>query len=104
MKLRELIRHLVAHGCPLKREGGSHSIYWSPRQTACSNNFDLVAFIGHNGLMDFNLEVPKKSEGNDTEVVILCCVSERYFGDRLRALGCRPILMTQQLMYPGSFI
>jgi hypothetical protein len=73
-------------------------------EAACSNKFDLVAFIGHNGLMDFNLEVPKKSEGNDTEVVILCCVSERYFGDRLRALGCRPILMTQQLMYPGSFI
>jgi hypothetical protein len=71
---------------------------------ACSNKYDLVAFIGHNGLMDFNLELPNKSEGNDTEVVVLCCVSERYFGDRLRAFGCRPILMTQQLMYPGSFI
>lgn len=71
---------------------------------ACSNKYDLVAFIGHNGLMDFNLKVPGKTEGNDTEVVVLCCLSEKYFGDRLRALGCRPILMTQQLMYPGSFL
>jgi hypothetical protein len=31
-------------------------------------------------------------------------LSERYFGDRLRRFGCQPILMTQQLMYPGSFI
>lgn len=30
MKRRELIRHLEAHGCPLKREGASHSIYCNP--------------------------------------------------------------------------
>ena len=71
---------------------------------ASSNKFDVVAFIGHNGLMDFNLEVPKKREGNDTDVIVLCCLSDKYFGDRLRALGCSPILMTQQLMYPGSFL
>jgi hypothetical protein len=73
-------------------------------EAASSNKYDLVAFIGHNGLMDFSLEVPKKAEGNDTEVVVLCCLSEKYFGDRLSAVGCRPILMTQQLMYPGSFL
>jgi predicted RNA binding protein YcfA (HicA-like mRNA interferase family) len=30
MKRKEFIRHLESHGCPLKREGGSHSIYWNP--------------------------------------------------------------------------
>ena len=30
MKRKELIRHLEANGCPLKREGGSHSIHWNP--------------------------------------------------------------------------
>ena len=73
-------------------------------EAAGSNKYDVVAFIGHNGLMDFELEVPAKVEGNDTEVLVLCCLSEKYFGDRLRALGCRPILMTQQLMYPGSLL
>jgi hypothetical protein len=71
---------------------------------AASGNFDLVAFIGHNGLMDFKLPPPPAVEGNKTEVVVLCCLSEKYFGDRLRLLGCRPVLMTQQLMYPGSFL
>lgn len=30
MKRRDLIRHPESHGCPLKREGGSHPIYWNP--------------------------------------------------------------------------
>ena len=30
MKRKELIRHLEAHACPLKREGASHAIYWNP--------------------------------------------------------------------------
>lgn len=73
-------------------------------RTASSDEYDLVAFIGHNGLMDFALPGPAKIGENDTEVVVLGCLSERYFGDRLRAAGCRPILMTRQLMYPGSFL
>lgn len=71
---------------------------------AASGKYDIVAFIGHNGLMDFELPAPAKVEGNQTRVVVLCCLSEKYFGDRLRALGCQPILMTRQLMYPGSFL
>jgi hypothetical protein len=73
-------------------------------QAAAGNQYDLVAFIGHNGLMDFELPAPAKTAGNDTEVIVLCCMSESYFGKRLRNLGCKTVLMTRQLMYPGSFI
>ena len=71
---------------------------------AASGKYDLVAFIGHNGLMDFEIPAPAVTPGNKTRVVVLCCLSEKYFADRLRALGCEPILMTRQLMYPGSFL
>ena len=27
---REFICHLEVHGCPFKREGGSHTTYWNP--------------------------------------------------------------------------
>lgn len=30
MKLHELLRHLRRHGCYLKREGGSHSLWSNP--------------------------------------------------------------------------
>lgn len=73
-------------------------------RAAASGKYDLVAFIGHNGLMDAPLAPPARVVGNRTEVAVLCCLSARYFGARLRALGCRPVLMTSQLMYPGSFL
>ena len=73
-------------------------------KAAAGGKFDLVAYIGHNALMDFPLDPPSKVEENDTDVVVLCCLSEFYFKKRLEALGCRPLLMTRQLMYPGSFI
>lgn len=31
MHLNTLVRHLRRHGCRLKREGGSHSIWINPR-------------------------------------------------------------------------
>lgn len=73
-------------------------------KAAASGEHDLVAYIGHNGLMDFKLDPPAPVAGNRTEVVVLCCHSISYFGSRLKDLGCRPILMTQQLMYPGAFL
>jgi hypothetical protein len=73
-------------------------------KAAAGGEYDLVAFIGHNGLMDFPLDPPGKVEGNDTDVVVLCCLSESHFKKRLEALGCRPVLLTRQLMYPGAFI
>ncbi len=30
MKRRELLRHLEAHGCRLRREGAGHSLYHNP--------------------------------------------------------------------------
>ena len=71
---------------------------------AADGKSDLVAYIGHNGLMDFELKAPVGAKDNKTAVMVLCCMSESYFGQRLRDAGCRPMLMTRQLMYPGSFI
>lgn len=65
----------------------------------------LVAFIGHNGLMEF--DVP----GGDLDIskpkpdsIVLSCLSEGYFDGRLRRAGSRPFLLTSQLMYPGAFL
>lgn len=71
---------------------------------ACGGQYDLVAFIGHNGLMEMSLNPPQKNEANKTDIIVLACLSENFFGKRLRELGCNTVLMTQSLMYPGSFI
>lgn len=65
---------------------------------------DLVAYIGHNGLMEHKIPEPKVIDvKHKRDAIVLSCISDRYFKDRLRRSRARPILTTQQLMYPGSF-
>lgn len=64
-----------------------------------------LAYIGHNGLMEFEVAWPdpktaKEGETTTREAIVLCCVGERYFGK----LGVPVLLTTRQLMYPGAFI
>jgi len=73
-------------------------------KAAASGDYDLVAFIGHNGLMDAPLVEQKPIKGKTTDAVVLCCLSEFHFAQRLRTINARPILLTRQLMYPGAFI
>ena len=68
-----------------------------------SGAFDLVIFVGHNGLMDFDLPAPRASVST-CDVAVLCCQSQAYFEARLRGAGHRPVLLTRSNMYPGGFI
>ena len=68
-------------------------------------NVPLVAYLGHDGLMDFPL--PEKTivrRGPGRDAIVLCCLSERFFRPHLEQAGARPLLTTTQLMYPGGFI
>ncbi len=69
-----------------------------------SGESDLIAFIGHNGLMDMSLTLESATPVRRADVIVLCCESDRYFGDRITSQGGRPLLLTTQLMYPGGFI
>lgn len=71
-----------------------------------SATYDVVVYIGHNGLMDFNIPMPNKTKDQvrEPDCVVLCCKSEQYFKQRINEAGGRPILLTSQFMYPGSFI
>ncbi|MBN8417575.1 MAG: hypothetical protein J0L73_01520 [Verrucomicrobia bacterium] len=66
---------------------------------------DLTAFIGHNGLMDAPVAASVlDASAKSTDAIILCCISGSYFKPHLAALKARPVLTTEQLMYPGSFL
>ena len=41
---------------------------------------------------------------NVADCVVLCCKSEHYFRSRIESAGGRPVVLTTQFMYPGSFI
>ncbi|MBL9177691.1 MAG: hypothetical protein JNM65_06490 [Verrucomicrobiaceae bacterium] len=65
---------------------------------------DLTAFIGHNGLMDAPVAVAPLDTATSTDAIILCCLSASWFKPHLEALKARPVLTTEQFMYPGSFL
>lgn len=65
---------------------------------------DLVAYIGHNGLMDFRIADVQSARPAHKPAIVLCCKSRDYFAEPLKSAGAAPLLLTTQLMYPGSFI
>ena len=69
------------------------------------SEFPLAVYIGHDGLMDFQLPASATAtKGPGRAAIVLCCKSEQFFGPHLQAARARPILLTTQLMYPGAFI
>ncbi len=69
-----------------------------------SGNHDLCAYIGHNVLMDRQIEPLGKKAVKPVDAIVLCCQSSAYFHKRLLDLGARPVLLTTQFMYPGGFL
>lgn len=87
--------------------GGAITVKYAGREItlADAGHADFLAFIGHNGLMDFSLPFPNKQRhGRPVPAAVLCCMSDSYFTAGLRQSGAEPVLMTRQLMYPGSFL
>jgi hypothetical protein len=65
---------------------------------------NLVAYIGHDGLMDFKLPLQKPSTNPETrEVIILACYSQYYFSPFIKSSGATPLLWTSNLMAPEAY-
>jgi len=64
----------------------------------------VVAFVGHNGLMDF--EAPTLAPGEKEPAraaVVLACASRPYFTGALARAGAHPLLLTRGLMAPEAY-
>ncbi len=65
---------------------------------------NLVAYVGHDGLMDFKLPlIPRKKNDIHRDAIILACASKQYFAEALRASGAHPLLWTTNLMAPEAY-
>ena len=66
---------------------------------------DLVAYIGHNGLMDFELPAhPKRRDDRQRRAIVLACASKNYFSPALQQSGATPLLWTTNLMAPEAYV
>lgn len=69
-----------------------------------NGNGKLVAYIGHDGLMDFNLA--RRFENTDSlsrDAIILACKSKQYFSPLLAQTRAKPLVWTTGLMCPEAY-
>lgn len=64
----------------------------------------LMAYVGHNGLMEFWVELPMQEEvSKPRDVMILACISQDYFQEEIQLAQANPILWTTGLMAPEAY-
>lgn len=67
-------------------------------------NAPLLSYIGHDGLMDFQLEDSFKNTDNQTrDCIILACISKSYFSAHIKATKANPVVWTTGLMCPEAY-
>jgi len=64
----------------------------------------LVAYIGHDGLMEFTLDEAFTSVNQTKrDAIILACISKDYFKPYLQKTGANPLVWTTGLMAPEAY-
>lgn len=82
----------------IKRQAG-------PASVNLAGSAEVVAYIGHDGLMDFTLTAtPKKRDERKRQAIILACASKQYFSPALKNSGASPLLWTTNLMAPEAYV
>jgi hypothetical protein len=100
-KMRETIDDFFAATTGAKRE----NVAAQTQILQIFGSANLVAFVGHNGLMDFSLaKQPSKKDDEKRDAVILACASRNYFTEPLRQTSAKPLLWTTNLMAPEAYI
>lgn len=79
------------------------SIKYENRDLEFGGYSDLVAYIGHDGLMDFDVSINYAKSVKKVDVIILACYSKSYFSADIRNANANPILWTTHLMAPEAY-
>jgi len=67
-------------------------------------NADLLAYVGHDGLMDFDVNITYNDAiSMSRDVMILACYSKSFFAPEIRKAKANPVLWTTHLMAPEAY-
>lgn len=69
-----------------------------------NGNAKLLAYIGHDGLMDFSLSDNfGNTDGRTRDAIMLACISKRYFANHLKATKANSLVWSTGLMSPEAY-
>ncbi|UUV20478.1 hypothetical protein [Paenimyroides aestuarii] len=67
-------------------------------------NADLLAYVGHDGLMDFEIKDTFENTDNiKRNTIILACYSKNYFSQHLMQANINPLVWSTHLMSPEAY-
>jgi hypothetical protein len=74
------------------------------KKLGINGNSKMLAYIGHDGLMEFSLDDEfVKKDDQKRDCIILACISKPYFEPIIRNTGANPLLWTTGLMCPEGY-
>jgi len=86
--------------CGLKKD----TLHINNKIVGINGNAKLIAYIGHDGLMDFQLENTFVNSDNKLrDVMILACYSKHFFSPLLQKAHVQPLLWSTGLMSPEAY-
>jgi hypothetical protein len=69
-----------------------------------AGNSAMISYIGHNGLMDFRLKEDFiNKDSRKRNLIILACMSKKYFSLHLKSANVNPLVWTTGLMCPEAY-
>ena len=89
----------------LKASAGHNAfkVNYNNKELCFGSDAQLLAYVGHDGLMEFNVEGNFESEKNSRDVIILACVSKDYFKPYVEKTKANPLVWTTGLMAPEAY-
>lgn len=80
------------------------TIQYNNKTIGTNGNSELIAYIGHNGLMDFYFtDSIVKTDEQKRKCIILACKSKSYYKDFVSKTGSEPLLWTTNFMCPEAY-
>jgi hypothetical protein len=100
-KIREAVTDFLAAAAGLHEQAVSLK---SGETVMAGGAADLVAYVGHDAFMDFQIpSIAGMKSQNPRQVIVLACASKQYFASYLRDTGAEPLLWTTGLMAPEAY-
>ena len=97
------IRHALADFFAFNAGRQPETIEIKGQKLSIGGAANLLAYAGHDGLMEFSVDAPTPADSDQREAIMLACISKSYFAAPLRKTGAQPLLWTTQFMAPEAY-
>lgn len=89
----------------LKASNGQNEerIVYGEERLRFGGGSQLISYIGHDGLMEFDVEIDYQINTGKRDIVALACYSKNYFSPEILKSGANPLIWTTHLMAPEAY-